>query len=382
MNPEQFLHQRFGEYYARNQPPVPSGMERREWGFGDAVKKIAFRHYAFRTADELWHYLAREAPLYISYSAAYYKFPAARPMPKKERIGADLVFDLDANELGVKCTHPADWICDACLEKSKTETVRLIEDFLVPDFGLSKNEMQISFSGNRGYHVRVFSDTVQQLDSGARKEIVDYIAGNGIDFGKFFYVSKEYIPESPSAGTGARGPMPTDPAWFGRLARSVLETIEGPDADAKLAAAGITNATKRHEIVDHTPEIKRQIAAGRWDAVAGLHHLLTGVAKAKAVALGDRIDGGVTGDPAKLLRLPDSLHGSTGLLAKTVKKMDSFDPLAHTIAFGDNPVKVRIKNAPAIRLRDRVFGPFTDAELELPEAAAIFFVAKGVAQPC
>jgi DNA primase small subunit len=120
--------------------PLPQSIERREFGFGDFERKIAYRHMAFRDWKALKTYLTNDAPPFVSVSSAHYQHPDGRPMENKGRIGAELVFDLDANDLNLPCAkvHGSSWVCDKCLDAVKAETHKLIEDFLMSDFGFSE----------------------------------------------------------------------------------------------------------------------------------------------------------------------------------------------------------------------------------------------------
>ena len=41
----------------------------------------------------------------------------------------------------------------------------------------------------------------------------------------------------------------------------------------------------------------------------------------------------VTLDPYRLVRIPNTLHGETGLVAKPVKRLESFNPAKDALAF-------------------------------------------------
>lgn len=169
-----------GEYYSKQEPAslAPERTEQREYGVGDFETKIRFRHLEFKNPADLKKYLAEKAPPFISCSMAYYKNPSFRPMENKGWIGAELVFDIDANDMKLSCQaeHGSSWVCENCLKSVKEEVVKLIEEFLVPDFGFSKKEISINFSGNRGYHVHVNKESVLSLSGDARKQITEYMA--------------------------------------------------------------------------------------------------------------------------------------------------------------------------------------------------------------
>jgi hypothetical protein len=50
------------------------------------------------------------------------------------------------------------------------------------------------------------------------------------------------------------------------------------------------------------------------------------------------------------------------------------------VAFKEGAAKVVVKEAPQFRLSGETFGPFKDATVELPTAAAVLLILKGRAQ--
>ena len=50
----------------------------------------------------------------------------------------------------------------------------------------------------------------------------------------------------------------------------------------------------------------------------------------------------VTGDVHRLIRLPGSLHGGSGLRVTTIKskELEHFNPMVSAVAFGEKPVKI------------------------------------------
>ena len=80
--------------------------------------------------------------------------------------------------------------------------------------------------------------------------------------------------------------------------------------------------------------------------------------------------------------MPETLNGKTGLRATMVAldKLEQFDPFYEPVVFSGKQ-RVHVVEAPALRIREEEFGPFTDEDVELPLAAAVLLVAKGVATP-
>jgi len=372
-NPEEeYVRNKFREHYARVDVPAPEEVERREWGFGGWERKIETRHMQICSAQELKSRLVKDTPLFISYSVAYYEFPDMRPMERKRWLGADLVFDLDSDHLELPCKsrHGAKWVCDECLDAVKEESMKLIEQFLIPDFGFSRDEIAVNFSGNRGYHIHVRDKAARKLGGYARKEMVDYLTGIGIDFDSMGF---EWMPVSGKKERKLVGPTPDDPAWPGRIAR----LVSGLVSDGKLEEVGVEERDAKR-IYKKGQQFLESVKEGKWDAVKleNKEAFWRNVVGKLGVKLGDRIDQNVTADAGKLIRLPDSLHGESALAARRVKDVDKFDPLRDAVVFGAQPVRIKIKKAPQFRIGEQTFGPFKDEERELPEYAALFLLCK------
>lgn len=352
-------------------------MNEREFGFGTFEKKIAHRHMKIDDSEHLKSLLVKEAPPYVSCSAAYYKYPDARPMEKKVWEGSELIFDLDATDMHLKCVpeHSRSWICSNCLGKVREEAVKLVEDFLIPDFGFSDNEISINFSGNRGYHVRVERDDVIRLNADARKEISDYISGNNIDFVNMF-------PTSERRGV-LIGPKLSDKGWAGRIARNFVATLNR-GADAMTSELGI-EASIAKKLYKNRALIEMGIRGGNWDMVyikkkAEFWKEMIGK---QAISQSDKIDKNVTIDPSHLIRLQDTLHGSTGLLAKRihdVSELATFEPMLKCVAFRKGELKMKLQNVPKFEIYGSEIGPFNDVEATLPVYAGLYIFLKGLGQ--
>ena len=100
------------------------------------------------------------------------------------------------------------------------------------------------------------------------------------------------------------------------------------------------------------------------------------------MALSAKIDTVVTTDIHRLIRMPETLNGKTGLRAAMVDldRLEEFDPFDVPVVF-EGTQRVHVMEAPALRIRNQELGPFADENVELPLAAAVLLVAKGVATP-
>jgi DNA primase small subunit len=356
---EKFLRNLFSKHYSKGKLSVRKP-ERREFGFGGWEKKIEFRHIGVKDESALRAKLVSEAPLYVSYSVGYYEYPDARPMTKKNWLSADLVFDLDA-----EAHSCGKFTCEECMEKVKAEAQQLIDDFLLSDFGLSKSEISVNFSGSRGYHVHVFSDAVAALDRDARREIADYVTGTGLQFERLFW----------NDGKKFLGPATNHGGYGGKFARAFVKRLE----DAAFALS-ISRKLKSEE---EKTKLKGAIEKGNWDniGIANREKKLQEKFEQMKLTLAGRIDANVTADSSKLIRMPDSIHGGSGFLAKTVESLDSFQPMEDAAAFLEGELKMKITEAvPKLAIRDSEIGPFAANEMkELPMAAAVYLLCKKAA---
>jgi DNA primase small subunit len=92
------------------------------------------------------------------------------------------------------------------------------------------------------------------------------------------------------------------------------------------------------------------------------------------------IDTVVTTDIHRLIRLPETLNGKTGLRAMAVSNLDAFDPFQDPIAF-EGETTVRVTEAPAFRMGKTTYGPYTNEQVTLPAEAAMLLICKGVGGP-
>ena len=94
-----FLLKSFRKYYKENQIILPSRFGRREFGFMFFDKNFVQRHMGFPNGAEIQKFMVSQVPSHSYYSTAYYRKPNAPTMEEKEWLGADLIFDLDADHL-------------------------------------------------------------------------------------------------------------------------------------------------------------------------------------------------------------------------------------------------------------------------------------------
>ncbi|PKK85999.1 MAG: DNA primase catalytic subunit PriS [Thermoplasmata archaeon HGW-Thermoplasmata-1] len=390
IDPLAFLSDRFRSYYRSAELFPPDRFSRREYGFIFHGKPGMWRHIAFRSVGEYRDFLAAKAPAHAYYSTAYYRNPSAPTMAEKEWMGAELIFDLDADHL----ENAGQYTYEEQLRLVKEEFSKLVHDFILPDFGFDPRHVQLTFSGGRGYHCHVTDPRVLSLGSPERREIVDYITGNGLEDERIFREKSE------SSRVGGKVyvkrflhsmPLPTEPGWHGRAARGVInfsETVfsmQDNEAVGYLETFKGIGAKKAAEFKKWlTSERLEQIRQGNLDQHSGITAVLKAVINHNAVHLEEKgeTDEPVTADIKRLIRLPGSIHGKTGLKVVEVgiDELDSFDPLREAVAFGDSPVNVEVTKPMRVTIGGEEFN-LKEGETEVPEFMAVFLVGRRAATP-
>ncbi|MFH0861907.1 MAG: DNA primase catalytic subunit PriS [Candidatus Altiarchaeota archaeon] len=371
-----FLKKRFKDYYWNHSVSAPREVHRREFGVGTLEDKIKFRHKAFATERELNQYLKTEAPYYISYSTAYYEYPS-QPMADKCWRGADLVFDLD---------KPMELLNGKHLEEVKAEAGNLLA-FLEDDFGFDRKDISVNFSGSKGYHIHVGSDDVKPLNTDARREIVDYITGAGLDIE--FFIRDDDSPSGIKYKAGRPkmimspvgvGPKRQDNGWAGRIFKT-MEGIVNSDEQTLRDRYGLSKLKVRG-IVENREKYLDFLERGKWHREIIPKVLRDMVVKEFAVKDMEDTDKQVTADISRLIRLPDTIHGGSGLLAKRVADLETFDPLTDAVAFAGGPVKAALtKDVGVFQLKGRDWGPYRSGEeAQMDEAAAVYLMLKDKAE--
>jgi len=404
---QNFIRDKFADYYKQHSTSIlpPSSLERREFGFFLLEKRVMLRHKGFRDADGLRSSLCTIVPSDVYYSSAYYERPEEE-MKAKGWLGADLIFDIDADHIPTPCTTVHDiwvctgcgasgrgvspqkcptcgkgkfkektWPCEVCLEAAKAEAIKLI-DVLTEDFGFSSEVLTVAFSGHRGYHVHVESEVVRDFDSLARKEIVDYVMGIGLD-AKFHGLRK-----GATAERRVPGPDLNDRGWRGRVAKGTYDFLLTASKE-DLIKTGLKTQHINPLIKHREALLKSWKQKGPWGVVKGISpETWRKIAQYGVEKQSVKIDTVVTPDINRLIRLSNSLHGKTGLkkIEFPITGIEDFDPLKSAVAFKEGEITVLVSEAPQFRVEDEIYGPFERQKVELPTAAALMLLCKGVAK--
>ncbi|ABK78536.1 eukaryotic-type DNA primase, catalytic (small) subunit [Cenarchaeum symbiosum A] len=361
------LAESFKRYYFEHfeRIPVPDRAAQREFGyqrFGGGM----VRHMRVKGSDELRLLLMQNSPSDVYCSNGIYSFPEL-PMSDKDWKEADLIFDIDAKDLGLPCrkdhtfrrcsscgrSHSGDGcprcgpgahdqisvLCKDCIGGAKKEVEKLMH-ILEEDLGVGRDSVVVYFSGNEGFHVHIGGTQFQGLGSRERGELADYV---------------RFVGAVPQAfGMGRNGAARRDfdyddeGGWKGRLHREFF----GPKSRSSVA---ITAAIKEG------------------------HRAFGERLKQISPVLGANIDPHVTTDIHRIFRLPGSLNGKSGLAKIPCINLDKFDPGSDACLIDSDEVQVTADMPMRLKLGGRRFGPYNGEAVSVPRFAAAYMVCKGLA---
>ena len=386
-----FLLRAFRKYYRVHTPALPDRFARREFGFMFFDRSFVQRHMGFTNAGDLHRFMESQVPSHCYYSTAYYRKPAAPTMEEKEWMGAELIFDLDADHL----EGAENMTFDDMLAQIKREMMVLVDSFLLGDLGFSEDDVNIVFSGGRGYHAHIKVPDVLGLGTHERREIVDYVTAKSLDIDTVFPLRNEATRSAVVNGravNNARANRMIPPAdsggWRLRMRNGLKEVVDdvcdlgpaeirkrypsvgsrkldGIQADLRKSRKLIFENNKMSTLRKNTQDLLVEI-----------------MAKDMAVRLSGEVDEPVTADIKRLIRLPGSIHGKSGMrvMPLTRSQLTDFDPLSMAVPeeYSEEEVTVSVKRPYELNIRDQHFK--LDAGVQkVPEYAAVFLVGRKVA---
>ena len=406
-----FLRAQFQRYYDRTKPDLPDRFRKREFGFMFWTAGIMQRHLGFPREEDLHSFLRNRVPAHAYYSSAYYETPDAPTMEEKGWLGADLIFDLDADHLpnAAKLSYPE------MLEAVRLKILHLYDDFLREDFGFEEKAMRIVFSGGRGYHIHVFDERVWSLGSHERREIVDWITGKGLDVGAVFRESafdKKEFQGHTRIKRRVIAPAQDEPGWRGKIMRGIqglTATLESLTPEEAIKFLTSFDGVREGEAADLYENLFKARAT-RPRVIRGVDRLREGqiealsdpsrdllirivkdlqpvrLAEHGGVSLDGIIQRGETDEPVtsdikRLIRMPSSLHGKTGLrvLPLTRDALETFRPLRDAVpeTWNDERVRMKVKGKVDMEMRgDEVH--LEPGVQDVPEYVAVFLAARGL----
>ena len=367
----------FKEYYFNhiNLLETPEHLEQHEFGyvtFGSGM----IRHLSFRNKGDLIATLVRDVPTDFYCSNAYYRFPTY-PMKEKQWLGADLIFDIDAEDLQLPCELSHSYFictrcnevsaksevcefckntalnktsipCDKCIIALKKE-VRRLATVLTNDLGIEEKFITIHFSGNNGFHIVASDKSFHPLGPEARSDIVSYLIGTNM------------MTESIGVRKG--------------------RDRSGSDFLIKFPKSGLSYGWRKRIAdrfgIDQASVLKLNNIVQRNGGYEGFKAELGKMTK----SLGVKVDPQVTMDVHRIFRMPGTINSKSGLVKMRCIDLDSFDPMTHSCLLGDKEVKVKTNVSSQIyfKLKGKSF-KLKEKIIELPLFAAVYLVCKGLAE--
>jgi DNA primase small subunit len=389
-----YLRGRFRDHYRTQQVTLPPGADRREWGFipwtaGSETTMV--RHRSLLDLGSIDGFLQRKRPRHVYFSAGRYDDPGASSMAAKGWQCADLVFDLDADHL--PSVDPATTSYSEMLAACKDALYNLLE-FLEGDFGF--DDLTVVFSGGRGYHVHVRDDSILDLDRDHRREIVEYVRGQGVHFDRL--VTTETVAGAIGRSSPAdKRTLDTAGGWSARVHEQLVAFVDElaamapDDATTRLRGIDGIGAGKAEAIRRAIAEQRDAIERGNVDVHPAFVTLAQHVTDRTLCEQRAPIDEPVTTDTNRLIRLPGSLHGGSGLAVCRIDRdtLADFEPLRDAVpeTFRGQTIRVDVTDldglAPpddpdiaTIDIGDNSFTIATGTQ-SLPEYVGIFLLARG-----
>ena len=423
MSDSQYLNRLFRAYYKEKSVNIPSikSFNKREFGFIPWDKEtVMMRHMSFNSRESLIKFLKNKGPRHVYSSAAVYQIPENQDIESKGYQGCDFIIDIDVDHFYTPCKEDHDiwyckecgrsgtgmgikkcpscnklkiktlsWICENCLSIAKKEILKLIYEFLEPDFGINLDQVKIAFSGHRGYHLKIENKKLRELSSDERREIADYLTGENISFdiwglqekgGVIYRFSEETI------------------GWPKKVIKKAKDLLKKSDSEIQdiLLEFNLRNneiksfIDSKQEILNSFRDKNKYILPSFKFGLPSWAKFFKGIAHERGV----EIDIPVTIDIHRLIRYPGSLHGKTGFKTQEIllDEFDDFDPLDEQNERLDPIVLVSKMNTiqkveiieskvPMTKIKGEEYGPYNKGEIiEVPHHIAVFLLCKEVAK--
>ena len=312
-----FAH-RFGTYYRSSEFWTPPRLKTREWMFIPFGGSPPIRHKGFSDMNAVRQFITERSMHSCFYSTAYWERPFEMKMFDKNWLGADLIFDLDGDHLpGV-----TDRDFPGMIQVIQEQAWSLWNDFLQPEFGFDEKYLQVTFSGHRGFHLHYRDPSLFHLDSEARREMVSYIRGEGVDvkggLARYHDLTSEGWTRRIRNGMGdmidkLRMIARKDQGFSGELESLHQGLLSQSQREGRTSTKGKGSIQNLAQVVNHDARAER-LRNGSFGVLEKYEGLFLDLLKTDAsVVLGSagETDEVVTIDVRRQIRWPTSLHGKS-----------------------------------------------------------------------
>lgn len=374
-----WLQKIFKKYYFKHFSDIslPKDIKLHEFGFSTFDGKM-HRHISFDNYGELFASILKFSPSDIYCSSSYYHFPS-ESIDKKERLGTELIFDIDGKDLHTECSilHNfficqscfysrkekftkcpncneskvkfIDLPCKNCIQSLKNEVLKL-KDFLVDDFGIENNDLIIYFSGNNGFHIHILNPEYFPLNSIERSEISSYLLGKGI---KMEILGLKFNDKDKSLSINDKKLLNT--GWKKRISKKL-----------KL------NLTTNSDINKGT--VLSRIEKLKTDYNCSFQQIFDNAVTDLSV----KIDPMVTMDIHRIFRLGGSINSKSGLVKQKCNNISEFDPFKSIYYYEKTINKINSHVEIQLTLCGKKFNIVRGIN-ESPEYVSVYLISKGLA---
>lgn len=288
----------------------------------------------------------------------------------KDQKSMDLAFDIDYGDIpGTADMTPVRKLAAA------SRSAYNLYVLLTEDFGVAEDDIVITFSGGKGMHVRVAGGGLHTLGEPERKALVDYVSGYSFTFGDFISIRATKMSGNTWHLKGYQS------GWGKRFNDSVLYFIALARKDGDDFDKALEMYWPWHETKDKYGQKKKlpsdKVRAAFKQSCAEADHILKGgdIRKMKDVEAkrllslalsrarlrhASFVDKRVTADKARVLRVPGSMHGKSGMVCCRV------------------PSPEHLKNISWLKEAQKDIIGEDEVEVELPATANTFY---GVIEP-
>ena len=333
-------------------------MPQREFAYLYWDRPSMRRYIGYYGSDAVISDLIMNAPRHAYHSAAYYAKPSVEAMDKKGILGCEFVIDIDADHLPTPCNeihnlnicqqcrqiYPGEkpeacscgstkfdkivWICDTCLGMAKQQIFNLIDHFLIKDFGIPIEDLKIYFSGHWGYHVHIKSEFIRSLDQDARREMVDYVMGQGFSF---------RVANFEKVQGGMHGFHTDQIGWPGKIAQELLSVLRKEDPEIEEIFKAKLNPSVIRLLLENKQYLITLLNNKKtaWQVKGFGEKIWLQIFEVLKDRLKADLDTVVSIDLHRLIRLEGSINGKTGFIVNEIPydHLRSFDPLVESLSF-------------------------------------------------